>query len=141
MKSLFHMIRRFAKGRSTYLALGIVVLLIIGGIVIWQQRSEQEETTSVSETSFVSDEAYQGKVKTLYAQLSDPANRKAKETKEELLTLKVQKEFKDLHLKMVMASATLEDYDSFHNPAVLARGEVLLKELAKDYPWLADSTK
>lgn len=73
-----------------------------------------------------------------YAELSAEKIDDATAIKEKLLALKIPKDFKDLHLQLVVASASFEEYAKFHDSQVLARFRSLLASLIAKYPWLAN---
>lgn len=136
--------KKLAKTKYLYLSiifLLIVVVLISLFIFFRRSNSIQINQTNTSKTdtsrelTFDADD-YKNSARELFARLLPANPRVAAEIKQELLSMKVSKDFKDVHFSLVMASVSLEDYSLSGNEDSLAKAQSILSKLQEDYSWL-----
>jgi len=121
----------------------LIVFFVVVGLVVFLNDSKPEpnQTANNSISDFVFDEnKYKVMVRDIFNRLSTKEPDLARELKQELLAMTVSKEFKDVHYKLVMASAAVEDYALSRSATSLNQAQKLLDKLKQDYDWLADKS-
>lgn len=134
---------RLSKNNLYLLLAVLLIIFVVGGLLIFLKTAKPLTTNKPNnaKTEFVFDSnKYKAAVRDLYIRLSADDPSTAKEVKQKLLAMTVSKEYKDVHLELVMASASLEDYSLSRNEASLNKAKTILSNLKKDYSWLADKS-
>lgn len=118
----------------------LLIILVVGGLLIFLKTSRPiTNIQSNNKPEFVFDaNKYKTLARDFYARLSSDDFNSAKEIKTQLLAMTVSKEFKEAHLQLVIASASLEDYALSLNKDSLNQAKTILNKLKKDYRWLTD---
>lgn len=117
----------------------LIITLVIIGLVVFKSKTTNNnsgDTIINSKSVALNKEAYQAKARDLFSRLSinDPAS--ASQVKQELLSLKINKDFKDVHFRLVTICTALEKYSTTHDKTALNNLKNDLAKLTNDYPWL-----
>jgi hypothetical protein len=119
----------------------LIIIIVVVAIIVFKNKTVKNNLAITNSQSLVlSSEVYQAKARDLFSRLSvdDPNN--ASQVKQELLNLKISKEFKDVHFRLVMLAASLEQYATTHDKTILKNIKNILNKLVIDYPWLTKTS-